>query len=596
MIRLNFFLSVFILISQSIAGAQIARPVADFSWSLDSPDSSKFSAQGNVSVSDGVKDKSHVFNGDDLLKVKNSEQLAGGEAGFTLLAWVNPYRLGGEQQIIAAKNRYSLGERQWSVMIDQDNRFRLYVHQGNWVTAESATEPKPGHWHLVGVVIRPASAELWVNGKMTGEVKLTKPIPQTKAPLTFGGVDDIGNIRQNFNGALDEIRLFDKPLDAKQMVAAYKPVTATHKIPEPPKPVTLWTGTVLPKTSEAEVIEGVEFHVIKNYEPEVDGYGFLHGVALAWHKGKLYASFGHNKGSENTLTEEGRYCVSEDGGKTWSKVRTIDVGIEEDDLAVSHGVFLSGGETLWAFLGSFHGFRKKVHMRAYTLDEGTGKWQPKGTVVGDGFWPMTEPVKMDDGNWIMPGFIVSKDNPAAVAISAGDDLTKWKMVVIPRGPRVGTMWGESSIFVDGPRITNIARYGAKPIALAASSNDYGHTWTPSSESNLPMAGSKPSSGVLSNGQRYLICSTTADGKNRRSPLTIAVSKPGENTFSKVFVIRDAVHENGPGESDKGAALSYPYAIEHQGKLYVGYSNNGKRKANNNSAELAVIPIEKLAVK
>ena len=27
------------------------------------------------------------------------------------------------------------------------------------------------------------------------------------------------------------------------------------------------------------------------------------------------------------------------------------------------------------------------------------------------------------------------------------------------------MWGESSIFVDGPRVTNIARYGGKALAL-----------------------------------------------------------------------------------------------------------------------------------
>ena len=359
---------------------------------------------------------------------------------------------------------------------------------------------------------------------------------------------------------------------------------------------TLWTGPALPKTSEAEVLKGVQFHVIKKYEHKVDGYGFLHGVALAWHKGKLYASFGHNKGSENTLTEEGRFCVSDDGGKTWSKVRTIDVGIEEDDLAVSHGVFLSRGQTLWAFLGSFHGTRKRVHTRAYTLDEKTGQWQPQGTVVRDGFWPMTEPVKMADGNWIMPGFIVGKGNLAAVAVSAGDDLTKWKTVVIARGAGVRNMWGESSIIVDGPRVINIARYGGKALALAAMSKDYGRTWTPSAESNMPMTTSKPCSGVLSNGQRYLICSTTADGGGRRSPLTIAVSKPGENTFFKVFVIRHAVFADGPGESHPPAALSYPYAVEYQDKLYVGYSNNGERHGNNNSAELAVIPIEKLAVK
>ncbi len=568
---------------------------ADQSWSLDSAESSELSVLGNVSAADGVEGNSLVFDGESLLKVKDSERLAGGEKGFTLTVWVNPYRLGGGQQMIAAKNRYSLGQRQWSVLLDKDKRFRLYVYQGRWVTADRSVQPRPGHWHLIGVVVRPMNAELWVNGKLAGQVKLSKPIPQTQAPLTFGGVDDNGRIWQNFAGALDEIRLFDKPLDAKEMAAAYQPVTATHKIPTSPHPFTLWTGSTLPKTSEAEVLKGVQFHVIKKYERKVDGYGFLHGVALAWHQAKLYASFGHNKGSENTLTEEGRYCVSEDGGKTWSKVRTIDVGIEDDDLAVSHGVFLSRKQTLWAFLGAFHGTRKGVHTRAYTLNEETGEWRAQGTVVRDGFWPMTEPVKMDDGNWIMPGFIVGQGNPAAVAISAGDDLKKWKTVIIPRGAGVRNMWGESSIFVDGQRVTNIARYGGKALALGASSMDYGQAWTPSAESNLPMAASKPCSGVLSSGQRYLICSTTDDGGNRRSPLTIAVSKPGENTFSKVFVIRHAVFEDGPGESDQGAALSYPYAVEYQEELYVGYSNNGDRRGNNNSAELAVIPLEKLAV-
>jgi hypothetical protein len=122
--------------------------------------------------------------------------------------------------------------------------------------------------------------------------------------------------------------------------------------------------------------------------------------------------------------------------------------------------------------------------------------------------------------------------------------------------------------------------------------------------NLPMTTSKPSAGTLSTGQRYLVCTTTADSGKRRSPLTIAVSRPGEIVFSKVFVIRHAEFPDGTGESNKGAALSYPYAVEHDGKLYVGYSNSGDKSTrvgtgrelwNNNSAELAVIPVEKLKV-
>jgi hypothetical protein len=66
-------------------------------------------------------------------------------------------------------------------------------------------------------------------------------------------------------------------------------------------------------------------------------------------------------------------------------------------------------------------------------------------------------------------------------------------------------------------------------------------------------------------------------------------------FSKVFIIRPAVFPAGPGESHERAALAYPCATEHDGRLYVGYSNSGGRGGNHNSAELAIIPIGNLAV-
>jgi len=368
-----------------------------------------------------------------------------------------------------------------------------------------------------------------------------------------------------------------------------------------PEPAVLWKGGTLPKTSEMEVLKSVEFSVIKPYEFKKDGYRFLHGVALGWHKGKLYASIGHNKGGENTDTEEARVCHSEDGGRTWSDLTTIDAGLEPE-IGVSHGVFLSHKGRLWAFHGAYRGTMKDVHTRAYLLNEKDGSWEGKGTVIGDGFWPMQEPIRMDDGNWIMGGIRAGGGNPAAVAISRGDDLMKWDLIVIPNANSVMSMWGESTVIVDGKNITDISRYGKEAKALAAFSEDYGRTWTKMRVSNLPMATSKPYTGVLSTGQRYLVCTTTADSGGRRSPLTIALSRPGEDFFAKAFVIRHAVFPSGPGESHKSAALSYPYAVEHDGRLYVGYSNSGggvgrvgegRQLWNNNSAELAVITLDNL---
>ena len=367
-----------------------------------------------------------------------------------------------------------------------------------------------------------------------------------------------------------------------------------------PAPFPIWKpGVMLAEAEKLPEISNAEFHVIKKWDKKSDGYTFLHGVGLAKHRGKLYASFGHNKGAENTVSEEAQYRVSKDGGRTWGTLEVMDIGTEPD-LAVSHGVFHVHEGALWAFQGAYYGKMKRIHTRAYRLDEKTGRWLKHGVVVENGFWPMNQPVRMANGNWIMPGISAGPYSnrgifPAAVAISHGNDLTKWDLVKIPVAKSITAMWGESAIFVDGKTIFNIARYGPDAVALVAKSEDSGRNWSPSTVSNLPMTTSKPAAGILSTGQRYLVCTTAKGNGGKRTPLTIALSKPNENQFRKIFVIRRSLHDGKPGESADRVSLSYPYAMEYDGNLYVGYSNNGGRRGNLNSAELAVIPIKSLMI-
>ena len=208
---------------------------------------------------------------------------------------------------------------------------------------------------------------------------------------------------------------------------------------------------------------------------------------------------------------------------------------------------------------------------------------------------MQEPVQMPDRNWIMAGLRIggqygAEGNLPAVAISHGDDLMRWDLIVLPAAPRLGTVWGESTVIVEGKRILNISRYGKQARALLSVSEDCGRTWTPTAPSNLPMATSKPYAGMLSTGQRYLVCTTTADTGGARSPLTIAVSKAGASVLSKVFLIRHSVFPEGPGVSAPKADFSYPYAVEFEGKLYIGYTHKS-HVAN----ELAVIPVSSLEI-
>ena len=566
-------------------------------WPLDSAESSNFTLRGSAVVGAGIDENSSlVLDGSSLIELNDSAELASG--AFTVSLWFNPYDLAGGQQMLAGKNRYSRNERQWSLTIEPNGKLKAFLWQNGWRTISCSQPLKAGVWHLATLVADQDKAALFLNGKPVGEVKLQTPIAATPSPITLGGIWDRETFRQAFNGALDEFSHKPRSSSAKEVAAAYRPVSALHDVPKLAAGLPLWDATqTLPKAAELPQVADAEFHVIKKQRPDTDGAKWTLGVGLAWHKEKLYASYGYNKGRENTATEEAHVKVSNDGGKSWGPPVIMDAG--ERDLGVSHGVFLSHRGKLWAFMGAFYAHTKlyhRVHTRAYTLNETSGRWEPRGAVLEGGFWPMQEPLKMPDGNWIMSGFRIGAQygepgNFPAVAISHGNDFTKWELIVLPAAPRLGNIWGESTVIVENERILNIARYGKKALALLSLSEDHGRTWTPAAASNLPMATSKPYAGILSTGQRYLVCTTTADTGGRRSPLTIAVSKPGESVFSKAFLIRTSVSDKTPGVSAPNADFSYPYAVEHEGKLYIGYTHKS-HVAN----ELAVIPVTKLSVK
>jgi len=544
-------------------------------------------ARGEFRVVPGAESGALAFNGmTTLVTVPTAPNLSIGAGPFTLATWVFPYAPGYGQQMIAAKNHYSANQREWGLMIDHDGQFRFYLRTEGWKTVGSRTRPKRGAWYHVAVTFENGRARIYVNGKLEGEENLATSITATEAPFSLGGVLNDGTPMQLLHGALDETAVWRATLSTEEIAGLADKKPAPHTIPDAATPVTIWTGDEVPKNADIPTLQDVTFHVIKKQRPDTDGCNWTLGVGLVWHKDKLYASYGFNKNGENTPTEEAHVRISTDGGKTWGAPIVMDHG--EGNLGVSHGVFLSYQGRLWAFMGAFYDNFQRTHTRAYTLNETSGGWETQGVVIKDGFWPMQEPQKMADGNWVMAGCRVGHGNPAAVAISRGEDFTRWDLVVIPAAPELGRVWGESTVFVEGKRLVNISRYGAKPLALVSFSEDFGRTWTPARPSNLPMATSKPYAGTLSTGQRYLVCTTTADTGGSRSPLTIALSRPGEMTFSRVFIIRRSLFPGGPGVSHPKADFSYPYAVEHEGKLYVGYTH--KSHAAN---ELAIIPLSAL---
>ena len=554
------------------------------------PKDSAFVVKGGLAKDGaGVAGKSLTLDGSAVLEVKDSARLGQGGEGFSLVAWVNPYSLEAGQQMIVAKNVYSRNQREWGVMIDKDGQFRLYLRQGDWQTVTATTQPRRGHWHLVGVVVAPKRAELWINGKREGVGELKQPLPKTGAPLTFGGVNDGGRIWQNLFGALDEVRFFDAPLTETEMAGLYHPVKATHTVPRHHplggETFPLWSGPELSADpGRIPFAEGIEHRTI--HRPAADEYKFLHGAAIVMHKGVLYANWANSPTNENGPQETLQGRRSKDGGKTWEPLEVVGPGFDGADRH-SHGVLFRHKGELWTICSRFGtgepGGRRFRGLRgeAFVLDEKTDQWISRGIVMHNR-WPYDEPVRMGNGSYITGG--QDKDGYPVVAVSQGDDFTKWDSVLIPFPPQLKPSFAETTVWGDGAHVLAVIRGGAG-VAWVSTSDDHGNTWAKARPSNFPMPRAKAYLGRLSTGQLYLV-----SNYRNRDTLCISVGKPGEKTLGRMWRLRHG--RSGPPRFPghaKGKQWSYPYAHEHGGKLYIVYSI-GKEDCG-----LTVVPIASIAV-
>jgi hypothetical protein len=343
-------------------------------------------------------------------------------------------------------------------------------------------------------------------------------------------------------------------------------------------------------------------------ERAVEGeYHYLHEAALAFHGGALFAGWANGPLKETNITDEVyRGRRSPDGGKTWEPVRTIAPG--GPAAAHNHGVFLAAGGRLNAFVARWDRLSDEPYrhdmdaiarglvrqaMEWFQHDDATGNWTSRGCLLPD-FIPFDRPKRLDNGNWILAGETTFDGQPA-MAISAGDDLSRWRRVAVPLPEGLGLRYPETTVLVDGPRLTAIARghyrqpplkgwypivTQALPTAIGSRSEDYGETWSPVQPTNFPMTSAKPFADTLSDGRRVLISNPPPD----RNWLTLAVARAGEPYFTSLWRIREGVS---PCRFRKTPQWSYPSAIEHNGNLYIIYT------VSKEDAALSIIPLEVL---
>ena len=343
----------------------------------------------------------------------------------------------------------------------------------------------------------------------------------------------------------------------------------------------LWNAReIFPEKEDMHEIKDIEF---VDVHTAVKGeYHFLLGAAIIKHNNQYFTSWGNSFRGENDDNTIFVQKTSKDRGKTWNDYKTISS--KEIGFGRSHGVFFEFKNKLYAFCPKAK-FDKidaypELKMEAYTLNS-KGEWDNIGIVLEDSFWPMCEPIVLDNGTILIAG-LETINGEGAVALCRNGDLTKWEMKTFPN-PRNYSYWGETTVLKEKDRLVAIVR-GHTDIgrALISESFNDGEEWTALEKSNFPISPSKMYAGTLRSGKNYMIFNASTDAY--RETLCIAV---GEGTFNKVFCIRHGFDDT--PRFWHCNEWCYPYAYEDcdTNKLYVVYAKNKE------DCELAIIPIESL---
>jgi Concanavalin A-like lectin/glucanases superfamily len=137
--------------------------------------------------------------------------------GFTVAAWVNVQTLSAFDRACAVCKPLGTGVlNSWSMQVELDGRPAFYSATGIGEDFLVGTELVAlNTWTHLAITWDGASKKVWMDARVVGESEAAAELD--KGPVIIGGDFDVGEFRFPFDGLIDEVRIYDRPLAPEEI-------------------------------------------------------------------------------------------------------------------------------------------------------------------------------------------------------------------------------------------------------------------------------------------------------------------------------------------------------------------------------------------
>jgi hypothetical protein len=172
----------------------------------------------------GNPDSAYSFDGtDDYIRVPDNDSLDLSD-GLTIMAWIKSENTEGARDIVVKWND-NTSDRSY-IFKDWDYGDKLSIElakENNEVLAslQSTTSIATGEWIFVATTFDSNTVKLYLNGAQDTSSTATGIIRASATDMLIGAVFTWGGIYQNFDGVIDDVRIYNRALTPDEILELY---------------------------------------------------------------------------------------------------------------------------------------------------------------------------------------------------------------------------------------------------------------------------------------------------------------------------------------------------------------------------------------